>query len=204
MEPPGWASSESGHLFLEEGFMNTLALVLSACIGQPGEEAPMPLWQRDYTQAQKKAAEMQKPLAVFLAPGQDGMEKLIPGGLSNQAREMMANKFICVRIDTSTPEGKRWAQAFEIGDMGIVISDRGGNYQAFWHQGALTIPSLVRQLQRNADQTSVRITEISGRPSFYPPISGQSGYYLQSDGSYYWNPNYNDGRSGRRIFGRNR
>ncbi|MBI3411138.1 MAG: hypothetical protein HY040_22615 [Planctomycetes bacterium] len=164
--------------------MNTLVIVLSAVLGQAGEGSPAPTWQRDYAQAKQQAVQAQKPLAVFLAPGQDGLNRLVQGGLSPQAKEIMSGKFICVLIDTDTPEGKRMAGALEIGSTGLVISDRGGAFQAFWQRGELSNQNLVRILQRFSEQTSVRATEIGGRASFYP--DGQSG-----SGSY--TSNYPDG-----------
>jgi hypothetical protein len=161
--------------------MNTLVIVLSAILGQAGEEVSNPTWQRDYAQAQKQAAQAQKPLAVFLAPGQDGLDMLVQGGLAPKAKEIMGGKYICVIIDTATPEGKQLASKFEISGTGLVLSDRSGDYQAFWHQGTLSSQDLVRTLQKFAGQTTnIRFTETAGRTSFYPSeggaADGLSGY----------------------------
>jgi len=157
--------------------MNTLVLVVSAFVGQPGEQVqpPNPAWQTDYIKAQKQASQTQKPMAVFLAPGENGISRLLQGGLSPQCKEVLVSKYIPVLIDTSTAEGKRWANSFQISDMGVVISDRGGQYQAFWRNGEVTNPMLMRQLQKYADQTNIIATEVSGRLTFYPPIDGSQG-----------------------------
>ena len=61
-------------------------------------------------------------------------------------------------------------RSFEIRDgLGLVLSDRSGAYQAFWSQGTLTNEDLVRNLQKYANLTSVRVTETAGRSSNYPP-----------------------------------
>lgn len=155
--------------------MNTLVLVLSSFVGQAPDAIPAPTWQRDYSQAQQMAIQAQKPLAVFLAPGQNGLDRLIQGGLSAQAKQMLAEKYVCVLVDTTTPEGQRLANSFQLrGTQGMVISDRGGVHQAYWFQGTLTSQDLVRSLQRYANLTNVRVTEVAaGRSSFYEPPAAQ-------------------------------
>jgi hypothetical protein len=161
--------------------MNTLVIVLSAVLGQ-AEEVRAPLWRQDYTQAQKVAAQDKKPMAVFLKQGQNGISKLVPGGLNEQAKQLLANNYVTVSVDTATPEGQRLARAFEIRDgQGLILSDRGGTYQAFWSQGTLTNQDLVRNLEKYASQTDVRMTEVAGRSSLYPPVDEQGSPVRQID-----------------------
>ena len=151
--------------------MNTLALVLSAFLGTADD----PSWQQNYTQAQRMAAQDNKGLAVFLMQGEDGMGKLIPGGLNSQALDILMKNYVCVRVDTSTPEGQRLARAFEMRmGQGLVLSDRGGAHQAFWSQGNLNNQDLIRSLEKFANQTNVRMTEVAGRTSLYPPTDEQT------------------------------
>src|SRR5262245_30936004 len=205
--------------------MNTLIITLAAVVGQAGEEIQTPLWQRDYAQAKQRAAQEMKPMVVFLAPAENVVNRLLPGGLSDQAKQFMTDKFICVVVDTSTPKGQQLAQAFDLrGGQGMVISDRGGAYQAFWQPGMLNSQDLMRNLQRFADVTSVQSTMIAGRPSFYQgqgvyqaggfqgdyqqiqPVqqTGYDGRYV--DGRYFDGRGYyNDSnRGGRRGLFRNR
>jgi hypothetical protein len=197
--------------------MNTLVIVLSAVLGQAGEELPGPVMQHNYIQAQKQAAQEKKPLAVFLAPGHDGLKQLIPGGIGQQAKEILSRRYIAVHVDTGTAQGQQLAKDFAIrGGQGVIISDRGGAYQAFWAEGIITNPDLVRRLQRYADITNVRMTEVAGRTSLYPPIDEpRSGRYYPPSGrimpregeEVYYSPyEYympNEGRRGRgRLLGR--
>ncbi|MBI3406837.1 MAG: hypothetical protein HY040_00590 [Planctomycetes bacterium] len=153
--------------------MNTLIITLSAVLGQAGEEIQSPLWQRDYTQAKQRAAQEKKPMAVFLAPGENSMNRLIPGGLSDQAKRILSDKYICVMIDTNTPKGQQLAMAFDIRQgQGLIISDRGGAYQAYWQPGIINNQILTRNLQRFADMTDIQVTMIAGRPSFYQGEDG--------------------------------
>jgi hypothetical protein len=154
-------------------FMNTLVILLSAVLGQ-AEEQTAPQWRQSYTQAQNMAAQIKRPVAVFLTPGPNSLDKLIPGGLNDQAREILTSDYIPVVVDTTTPEGQRLARAFELRDgQGLVLSDRAGAYQAFWSQGNLTNEDLVRTLQKYANQTNIRMTEVAGRSSLYP--AGEPG-----------------------------
>jgi hypothetical protein len=153
--------------------MNTLVCVLSAFLGQA--EEPASLWQQSYTQAQKIAAQDNKAVAVFLTKGEGGLRDLIPGGLSLEAQRLLTDKYAAVMVDSTTPEGQRLARAFQMRDgQGLVLSDRGGNLQAFWYQGNLTNQDLVRNLEKYGNVTNVRMTEVArGRTALYPPVDAQ-------------------------------
>ena len=115
------------------------------------------------------AAQDKKPVAVFLTRGQN-VSTLVSGGLNEQAKSLLASNYIPVMVDTSTPEGQRLARAFEIREgQGLVLSDRGGARQAFWLQGSLTNQDLIRNLEKFANQTDIRMTEVAGRSSMYAP-----------------------------------
>jgi hypothetical protein len=147
--------------------MNTLVFVLSAFLGTADDPS---LWQSTYAEAERVAAQENKSVAVFLTPGQ--MNQLIPGGVNQQAREMLSKNYVAVMVDTTTPEGQTLARAFEITNgQGLVLSDRGGVHQAFWYQGNLNNQDLVRNLQKFANQTNVRMTQVAGRTSYYPSAS---------------------------------
>jgi hypothetical protein len=154
--------------------MNTLVILLSAVLGQAEEQNVPPQWRQSYGQAQNMAAQIQRPVAVFLTQGPGGMDKLIQGGLSDQAKEILTSDYIPVMVDTTRPEGQRLARDFGLsGGQGLVLSDRSGTYQAFWSQDSLTSEQLLRNLQKYANQTTVRMTEIAGRPSLYGPVDQQ-------------------------------
>jgi hypothetical protein len=154
--------------------MNTLVIVLSAVLGQT-EGRPSALWQESYTQAQNMAAQIKAPMAVFLTQGENGIDKLVQGGLNERARELLASNYVPVIVDTTTPAGQRLASAFGIRGEGLVLSDRGGAYQALSKPGSLTSEDLVSNLEKYADQTESRMTDNSGRASLYPTEQGSSG-----------------------------
>jgi hypothetical protein len=136
--------------------------------------ANAPSWQTDYTAAQERAIAVQKPLAVVFGPGENGWQQIGGGKLPAEAAQMLSDKYVCVFVDTSTPAGKEMATKFEIaGSVGLVISDRTGSKQAFWHQGTLPADTLASYLSRYADpQRPLVTTETNryGAPiSYYPP-----------------------------------
>lgn len=164
--------------------MNTsiLTVVLAGAVlaGQNGT----PTWQNSYTAAQRMATEQQKPVLVVLGSGANGWTQMFGGEAPSGEVAQLLSKYVCCYIDTATPEGKMLAQRFEINGPGMVISDRGCNYQAFWHQGVLSYQDMARCLVRYSNpQMSVRTTETANsvRTSFYPEqgagMGGHDSYY---------------------------
>jgi hypothetical protein len=139
----------------------------------PGEQGGL-RWQTDYAQARKQAQQEKKPLAVFLATGQEGHGKVAADGkLSPAARKLLGSDYVCVYLDTGSQEGKRLARAFQVTEpTGLVISDRTGDFQAFRYNGTLSDEELTRSLKRFADPdhvVSTTITSVHERVSYYPP-----------------------------------
>jgi hypothetical protein len=130
-------------------------------------------WLDDYGTALKQVQKENKPVAVIISFGPSGWEKLSrQGELGKEIHEILANQYVCLYVDTSEEKGKRLAADFEItGGPGLVISDRTGKLQAFWHEGNLGNGDLVRFLQRYSDpQVVTRGTETNrnGWVSNYP------------------------------------
>src|SRR5881392_184564 len=128
--------------------MNTsiLGLALATALAAP-------TWETSYDAAQQTAVAQKKPLAVFFGPGSNGWTKLTGGDAPTlEVDKLLADKYVCVRVDTTTSEGKKLAQAFAItAGHGVVLSDRAGSLQAFWHQGDLSNQNLVQYLQKYGD-----------------------------------------------------
>jgi hypothetical protein len=158
--------------------MNTsiLTVVLAGAMlaGQNGS----PTWQTDYTTAQRVGAQQQKPVLVVVGNGANGWQQAIPNA-SAHVTQLMAQKYVCVYVDTATTNGKLLAYSLEIHGAGLVISDRTGSYQAFWHQGDMTSDVLAQVLARYSDPNSaVRTTETNtSRTSFYPSNGFQPANY---------------------------
>lgn len=155
--------------------MNTalfLAAVMSSALGA----APTtPTWNGSYVEAQQEAAG-KKPLAVVFGSGQEGWTKLVR---SEESKKLLAEQYICVYVDTASETGKKLANTFGINNpTGVVLSDRTGAVQAYWHDGDLADPSLVRSLRKFGDPAVVvNTTEREGTRtvSFYPPGTGANG-----------------------------
>lgn len=126
------------------------------------------------------AGSQKMPIAMVFGNGADGSAKMLGASPSGECMQLLCDKYICVYVDMTTPMGKKLAQDCAItGDCGMVISDRVGATQAFWHQGTLSHDSLVRCLNRYCDpQVTVRGTETASttRTSFYPSTEAEQGY----------------------------
>ena len=121
------------------------------------EKSKAPAWSHDYTTAGTEAVQAKKPLLVIFAPGQDGYGTMgREGGLSAEAQALLAEKYVCVHVDTTTSRGKELAGAFDFeNDLAIAISDVTGEKLAFYHEGDLANADLVRYLERYSDPNRV-------------------------------------------------
>src|SRR5205807_1237987 len=102
-----------------------------------------------------------KPLAVLVAAGQNGFEKVSQEGkLSKEVKELLARQYVCVFVDAGSKAGQRLAADFALSKgLGIVLSDRSGELQAFYHEGKLTNQKLAHYLRRfSAPDLTVRTT----------------------------------------------
>jgi hypothetical protein len=179
----------------EEQPMRTsiLALVIAA-ITPVMAQAQSPSWLTDYAAAQRKATTQQLPLAVVFGQGSNGMEQLGGGSLTPDANRLLADRYVACYVDTTTPEGEQLCQAFRMnGKVGVVISDRTGKLQAFFHEGPLSADRLNTYLTRYADpQRVVVTTETNPQQGFsnYPPSGpvdghGYASYYPPAGGAHY-------------------
>jgi hypothetical protein len=135
----------------------SILLVALTGVAPNADAAKAPKWSLDYAAASKQAAQEKKPLAVFLAPGEGAYQKLgHEGGIGSEAEGLLAEKYVCVHVDTTTSKGKELARAFAIPEgLGIVISDRTGEKQTFRHEGDLDRAVLVSYLTRYGDPNYV-------------------------------------------------
>jgi hypothetical protein len=135
-------------------YTSTMLLALVGVV-LPGEAIPSPslAWVTDYGLARRQCQTTKRPLAVFMAPGTDGWDKVSKdGGFDREVRDILETSYVCLHIDTSTAEGKRLAEQFEIqGGTGVVLSDSKGEKQAFWHAGRLDNESLGKYLRKYSD-----------------------------------------------------
>ena len=140
-------------------------------------EGTSPTWLNDYSRGRQVGADQKKPLAVFLSPSQEGWGKRAAAGVQGkEVRRLLADRYVCVNIDTSTEAGRRLASAFDLaGGKGIVISDRTGSLQAFRHDGELSNGDLARYLERfstNGQTVATTETHTTARTSnYYAPTT---------------------------------
>ncbi|MBI3822791.1 MAG: hypothetical protein HY289_08940 [Planctomycetes bacterium] len=152
----------------------TIALASALLVGNNAA----PSWQTSYTAAQTQVTAQKKPMVVVFGSGANGWAKLVRAEApALEVSRLLAEQYVCVYVDTSAPQGQKLASDFGIaGGVGLVISDRSGESQAFWHQGDMSNDNLSQYLKKYADPTvAVQRTETTGsaRTSYYQAPSTQ-------------------------------
>ncbi len=143
-------------------------------------------WKATYQEGRSHGQKVKKPLAVIVGAGKTGYQKLIQdGSLTSDVRKILANEYIPVYLDSEKAENKRLIADLGITlGKGIVLSNREGNTQAFFHDGTISEGDLTRQLKHFADPTLVvqtTVTLSTYQSSFYPSLgSSRTSYYPYS------------------------
>ncbi|MGE3804005.1 MAG: hypothetical protein AB7K24_04955 [Gemmataceae bacterium] len=134
-------------------------IVAMASVGAPADAQ---VWQTSYATAQQQAIQARKPLVVVFGAGNEGWKKLNrDGDPAGNIADTFATEYVCLYVDTATEAGKKLAQQFQINNLGIVISNRAGDLQAFRHEGDLSRAALDRYLKRFADPDLVVTTTVT-------------------------------------------
>lgn len=109
-------------------------------------------WETDYLQARSRAIEDDKPLAVFLARGQNNWKMVARDGVDQKVAQLLGDRYVCIFIDVDDAKGKKLASTFQVAAKGLVISDRSGNSQQFHHSGEMSSADLLKALERYSDR----------------------------------------------------
>jgi thioredoxin-related protein len=126
-------------------------------------------WQTSYSEANQQGRNEGKPLAIFFGSGKSGPGNLIrKGKLNKSLQKILADKYVCVYVNTRTKTGKQLAKKFHV-TKGVVISDREGKLIALRHEGKIAPRDLKRYLKRFADpdlvvRTTKNTTDQKPRP----------------------------------------
>lgn len=171
------------------------SIVLVALAGSVATSSPQEgmSWSNNYAQARKVAQEEKKPMAIFFGSGRAGYAKVCKDGqLSNALQKKLAENYVCLYVDVSTPAGQKLAEDFAVTKgQGLVLSDRTGDVQAFYHDGDLSDADLSRWLTQYADPNVVVTTtktNTASQVSFYPSTNngtmGASGSGMYGPAGY--------------------
>lgn len=135
-----------------------------------GEMAALtPTWQTDYSKVMAAAVSQQKPVAVFIGCGDSGYAKLVTDGqIPADAAQVLSQNFVCMYVDTDTAAGKSLAGDFGL-SSGLIISNRGGTYQALRHNGSVTPTALTGYLSQYGDAGKVSTTVEAGTATTVAP-----------------------------------
>jgi hypothetical protein len=125
-----------------------------------GNISQSPNYLSDYATAQMRVVEAGKPMVVFIGTGKTGYESVVREGKFDAAvNQLLSSKFVCLYVDTTTTSGRSLANALQIKNLGVVISDRAGTSQAYSASGAISQSELQRALVRYADGKEIKGTE---------------------------------------------
>jgi len=142
-------------------FSSTLAAVAVSGLFSTASLGSTNGWQTDYGKALTIAAQQQKPVAVFIAPG--GPEKLIADGkLDETTTKLLRQSYVALAVDPSTPAGQNLAASFKMTE-GLVISDKTGGVQALRYEGTVPAADLTGYLTRYSQSSRIATTEYAGR-----------------------------------------
>lgn len=148
------------------------AAVLTGVFASGSLESPK--WQSSYREASVAAANLRKPIVVFIVSGSPG--KLVKEGvLGKDANRLLRDGFVPLTVNTSTTDGQELARTFGMTE-GLVISDSTGGVQALRHAGGLTSAELTGYLERFTATATVSTTEYRGTAA--APVA-QPQYYSQ-------------------------
>ena len=159
--------------------MNVMMVVLALTAGLTTTKDSAPQWLNDYRAAQLRVAEVGKPMAVFIGSGKSGWDGVVrEGSLDRAASKLLAERFVCLYIDTDTATGRSLAGAFDVAGRGLVISDATGSAQAYSHVGDLPEAELVKALGKYAEADQVaRTTESVGHVEKPAPLAAPARTY---------------------------
>jgi hypothetical protein len=131
-----------------------------------------PQWMNDYSLAFQRGQKEKKPLAVFVASGAHGWDRLSRDGkLSADIEQILSASYVCVYLDADKDENKQLASSFDLArSQGLIISDSTGSKQAFRSEERMSNAEMTLSLKKFADpDLVVRTTETTTQPPVYTP-----------------------------------
>lgn len=149
-------------------FTTSLTATVVAGLLASGSVVGLPEWTDSYVKAMAQAGEKNRRVAVFLSAGD--MKTLTNGKpLSTDALKSLKSDYIAVRVDTTTEDGKKVAEAFGM-TQGVVISDRAGKQMALKHEGQLSPEQAAEYLTKFASVEAISTTEYRSSVQVQQPV----------------------------------
>jgi hypothetical protein len=130
-------------------FSTSVAMVaLCSLLGT--SNAQQPTWHTDYRAAAAMAAELHKPLAVFITKGSGVVTRDLP----TEVNRVLSTDYVSLVINSEDDRGKLLSERFEM-EQGVVISDRTGVKQALRIEGSINPGDFAHTLSRLADPNRI-------------------------------------------------
>ncbi|MEZ6139649.1 MAG: hypothetical protein R3B84_03670 [Zavarzinella sp.] len=127
-------------------------------------------WQTDYATARNVAIKANKPLVTVIASGKEGWKQVFKDQqLSAETVAKLQSGFVCLYVDKTTPMGTSLAQTLEVGEKGVVISNKTVTHQAYHVTGEVTCKEFCSALTKYETTEKVTTTEtiVNGAPAVY-------------------------------------
>ena len=99
-------------------------------------------------------------------------------GFDPAVSKLLADKFVCLYVDSTTAKGRALAAAFQVGDRGVVLSDRTGKTQAYSAAGTISRAELSRALLAYAAYAGY-FQLLRATPKAVKAVTDLSGYVHQ-------------------------
>jgi hypothetical protein len=141
-------------------YTSALLLALATYSAQSALISTTPRWVDDYSVAYERGQKERKPLAVFVAFGPQGWNRLSRDGqLGKEIEQILGANYVCVYLDADKEENQKLANSFDLTrQRGLIISDQAGVKQAYRSEETLSNGELARSLKKYADPDLVVTT----------------------------------------------
>lgn len=128
-----------------------------------------PAWHNSYRQARDAGEKERKPLVVVIGSGKTSWANLSKATQQDESiGNTLRSSYVCLFVDTDTPEGQALARSFDM-SLGLVISDKSGEVQAFRQSGELQAGEIARILNTHSNgEIAIRRAPVQAQPVSYP------------------------------------
>ena|SRR5947209_3457052 len=158
--------------------MNTsiLGAALMAALLPAHHASLAPAWLHDYQKARELGSRENKPLVVVIGSGKTDWANLAkPAEQDETINQTLRSSYVCLFVDTDTTDGQQLARSFEMSGPGLVISNRGGEMQAYRKAGEVPAGELAKELVNYTDDVYVA-RKIAPPPAAPAPAPVQTYY----------------------------
>ncbi len=129
-------------------------------------------WLTNYQMARTISADQKKPLVVIVGKGESGWDQVIQDGkLDMNLMQKMARSYVYLYIDSTSEQGAKLAKGLDVHQSnGLIITNRSGDLQAFYHDGQIKQSQMENLLDKYQDIAQVITTTDTLQPKVVSTI----------------------------------